>query len=189
MLRLKFRNLNSYLMPLLKLINRGPQRCSNDDFDKVVAENHRSVYALALRLTGSVCDAEDITQEVFMKFYKSQTSFRGESKVATLLYRITYNHTIDFLRRRRVKACELNESVIALSAEDDNSAERRAQLLEHAIERLPVEDRAIITLFYMDNRSVEEISKIATISIANVKVRLHRIRKRLYTIIGEQYYE
>ncbi len=172
-------------MPLLNLKS---QRYVNEDFDALVAQNHGSVYSLALRLTGSRCDAEDITQEVFMKFYKSSSSFRGDSKVATLLYRITYNHTIDFLRRRRVKTSELREDMVAQGA-SESSQEQKMQLLERAIESLPVEDRAIITLFYMENRSVEEISRIATISIANVKVRLHRIRKKLHAIIGEQYYE
>lgn len=174
-------------MSLLNLISP-PVAYENEDFDKIVAENHREVYALALRLTGSVCDAEDIAQEVFMKFYKSRSSFRGDSKVATMLYRITYNHSIDFLRRRQPKSCELREELTVDSSEQA-SREEKMQLLERSIEKLPAEERALITLFYMESKSVEEISAIATISVANVKVRLHRIRKKLYTIIGEQYYE
>lgn len=175
-------------MSLLNLIKRNEELCTSDDFDRLVAENYRCVYALALRLTDSVCDAEDITQEVFVKFYKSRTSFRRECKVATLLYRITYNYTIDFLRRRKPKSSELREDIVADTSEEDNK-EYKMQLLEIAISKLPIEERAILTLFYLDNRSIEDISKIATISVANVKVRLHRIRKKLYTMIGEQYYE
>lgn len=128
-------------MPLLNLINRKEQRRTSEDFDRLVAENYRCVYALALRLTGSICDAEDITQEVFMKFYRSHTTFRGDSKISTLLYRITYNHTIDFLRKRRPQACELREDVVAES-HDDNAKEQKMQLLEVAISQLPAEDRA-----------------------------------------------
>ncbi len=175
-------------MSLLNLINRKEQRWRDEDFERIVEENHRKVYALALRLTGSVCDAEDITQEVFMKLYKSQSSFRGDSRASTLLYRITYNHSIDLLRRRKPQSCELREEIVAESPEEI-TYEQKMQLLESAISQLPADERAIITLFYMDNRSIEEISNIATISVANVKVRLHRIRKKLHTIIGEQYYE
>lgn len=175
-------------MSLLKLTKCKEELCPSEDFDRLVAENYRCVYALALRLTGSVCDAEDITQEVFVKFYNSCTSFRGECKVVTLLYRITYNYTIDFLRRRKPRSSELKEEIVAVSSEED-SKEYKMQLLESAISKLPIDERAILTLFYLDNRSIEEISKIATISVANVKVRLHRIRKKIYAMIGEQYYE
>ncbi|MFI3279985.1 MAG: RNA polymerase sigma factor [Rikenellaceae bacterium] len=175
-------------MPLRNLINRSSASRVNEDFNRLVAENHRNVYALALRLTGSAQDAEDITQEVFMKFYKSQSSFRGDSKVTTLLYRITYNHSIDFLRRKRPKSCELREEITSEQA-DELTHEQKMQILESAIAKLSIEDQAIITLFYTDNRSIEEISQIATISIANVKVRLHRIRKKLHAILKKEYYE
>lgn len=123
-----------------------------------------------------------------MKFYKSKSSFRGDSKTSTLLYRIAYNHSIDLLRRRKPQSCELREEIVAEPA-DQSSYEQKMQLLESAISQLLPDERAIITLFYLDNRSIEEISKIAIISIANVKVRLHRIRKKLHTMIGEKYYE
>lgn len=161
---------------------------NNLDFERVVSDNYRNVYSLAYRLTRNGCDAEDITQEVFMKLYKSQSSFRGDSKLETLLYRITYNHTVDFLRRRKPRGCELREEAIADEAEDSTKEEKMA-ILERAIAELPILERTIITLFYMEGKSIEEISKIVELSIANIKVKLHRTRKRLYTTIGEEYYE
>ncbi|MFI3287031.1 MAG: RNA polymerase sigma factor [Rikenellaceae bacterium] len=176
-------------MPLLSFIKSfEPKTQNTDDFDKIVVENHRSVYALAYRLTHSESDAEDITQEVFMKFYKSQSSFRGSSKLSTLLYRITYNHTVDMLRKRKNIYCELKEDIVCESPEEF-SMEQKIELLERAISQLGIEERTIITLFYMDDKPIEEISRIMTLSVANIKVKLHRTRKKLHKLIGEDYYE
>ncbi len=153
-----------------------------DNFDKIVRENYRNVYSLALRIVGNEADAEDITQEVFMKFYKSSEVFRGDSKTSTLLYKITYNHSIDFTRKRKIPKMELNEETTQiLDSESERTIEREEQFeqLERAISLLPIEEQTIITLFYIEEKSVEEVSKIVSLSIANTKVKLHRIRKKL----------
>lgn len=127
-----------------------------------------------------------------MKYYKSQHSFRGDSKSSTLLYRITYNHTIDLLRRRKPRSCELNEEIVSEPTQETNQEINKEQIivqLDRAISTLDIEDQAILTLFYTEEKTIEEISKIATLSTANIKVRLHRIRKKLHTIISEQDHE
>ncbi|MFR9539769.1 MAG: sigma-70 family RNA polymerase sigma factor [Rikenellaceae bacterium] len=159
------------------------------DFDTIVAENNRYVYSLALRIVGSEVDAEDITQEVFMKLYKSKSSFRGASKISTLLYRMTYNHAVDYMRKRKLPKCELRDNILEDQGEENKSYEEKMLILDDAIAQLSIEERMILTLFYTDNKSVEEISSIISISTANIKTKLHRIRKKLHKIIGEQYYE
>ncbi len=176
-------------MALFNLIKSKPKRELSNDFTQIVEDNQRNIYMLVLRIVGTEMDAEDITQEVFIKFYKSHTNFRGDSKVSTLLYRIAYNHAIDFVRKKKKSVTvELDESVHN-GEEQDLSYHEKIEILDRAIESLDIEERTIITLFYKDGKSIEEISKIATLSIANIKVKLHRIRKKLHKYIGESYYE
>ncbi len=174
---------------LINLINK-PKKELSDNFTRIVKANQHNIYMLALRIVGSESDAEDITQEVFIKFYKSYGNFRGESKVSTLLYRIAYNHAIDFMRksRKRLVTTQLQDSMTHSDNQDVNN-EEKMQMLDKAISQLEVEERAIITLFYKEDKSLEDISKITSLSIGNVKVKLHRIRKKLYKSIGENYYE
>ncbi len=160
-----------------------------DDFDTIVAENHRLVYSLALRIVGSVVEAEDITQEVFFKLYRSRMTIRGASKMSTLLYRMTYNLSVDFVRKRKIQRCELREDLIAKQSEEELNYDEKMTILESAIAQLDVEDRVIITLFYSDHRSIDEISSIVNLSRANIKTKLHRIRRKLHDIVGEKDYE
>jgi RNA polymerase sigma-70 factor (ECF subfamily) len=82
-------------------------------FEKLVTEYEKAVYAIALRMTGNAEDAQDMTQEAFIKAYNSLSSFRGESKFSVWLYRIVNNVCLDFLRSRSRKP------TVSLSVEDD----------------------------------------------------------------------
>ncbi|GHU88510.1 DNA-directed RNA polymerase sigma-70 factor [Bacteroidia bacterium] len=154
-------------------------------FSHIVSTYQRMVYNVILRLVNNREDAEDIMQEVFIKVFKSLNSFKEESEFSTWLYRIAYNTTLSELRKKKMFFSSLEDNFSnqedddILNDIDDISTEERIQYLEQAIKMLSSEDALIITMFYMNDQSIEQISNITNQTVANVKVKLHRIRKKL----------
>lgn len=140
------------------------------------------VFALVSGIVRSREDAEEIVSDVFLKAYSRLRKFRGEARFSTWLYRIAYNTAISSARRRRHTTVEIDEQ--RLEVEDDGAYEalfREAELerLEAAIAQLPPDERAILDMFYTARLPIEEIAEITSLSVGNVRVKLHRIRRRL----------
>ncbi|WP_165040685.1 RNA polymerase sigma factor [Dysgonomonas sp. ZJ709] len=152
-------------------------------FVHIVRRYQRMVFTIVGKIVINKSDAEDITQEVFIKVFQSLDKFREESEFGTWLYRIAYNTTISQLRKRKhdfvafedhsenIKDEDITESI------DEISHEERMQCLDTVLGRLSPEDALMITMFYLNNHSIQDISQITGHSIANVKVKLHRTRK------------
>jgi RNA polymerase sigma-70 factor (ECF subfamily) len=152
-------------------------------FAVLVGRYSDRVFALIERICGDRGEAEELTQDTFVKAYENLYRFRLESSFSTWLYRIACNTAISHVRRRRVHFGEYHDERAAaedLRTEDETGArEERFQRLERALEALGADDRALVHLFYRDDLPVAEIARITALSPANVKTRLHRIRKRL----------
>ncbi|MGZ5248167.1 MAG: RNA polymerase sigma factor [Flavitalea sp.] len=145
------------------------------------------VFTITLRYTEIREDAEEISQDVFVKAFKSLKDFRGDSKFTTWLYTIVTTSSITFLRKKKIHTHSLdNEHVFELADSQDsgmraNQVEQksRSAMVNEAIRMLGPEDAQIITLFYKGEQSLEEISQIMGIEPNAAKVRLHRARQRL----------
>ena len=154
-------------------------------FSHIVSGYQKMVFSIVLRIVNNREDAEDITQEIFIKVFKSLNSFNEEAGFSTWLYRIAYNTTLSEIRKRKIVFASFDDKFLTLKDEDikenieDISIEERTLYLEQALKTIPAEDALLITMFYSDNQSIEEISRISNLSQANVKVKLHRIRKKL----------
>ena len=153
----------------------------------LVSKHKNLVFSIVLKIVSNREDAEEIAQDVFLKAYQSLGTFERKSKFSTWLYRIAYNAAISKTRKKKVEMVAMEETVITNYSTDEigrNMNERdendRQQILEKALQRLPEEDNLLITLFYKNENSIEDISGITGLSVSNVKVRLHRIRKKLY---------
>ncbi len=149
----------------------------------------RAVHALVYRIVGNPEDAEEVTQEVLLKAFAKLADFRGRSSFATWLHRIACNTAVSFARRRH-PLTHFDERQLALLPDDaperlEAWAERQESLgaLNRAIARLTPEERALVTLFYYEECTVAECASITATTDANVKVRLHRIRKKLYLMV------
>lgn len=160
-------------------------------FSKVMEHYAQAVYALVVRIVGSAEDSEELTQDIFIKAYEQLPYFRWRSTFSTWLYRIAYNSAISHGRRKRQKTIEIDErrlrqvSDSALDEMEQGTTGHSIEALQKAIEQLDVEERALITLFYYEERPISECSVILGYSEGNVKVRLHRIRKKLYILITQ----
>ena len=145
------------------------------------------VFTLALRFTKNREDAEEVSQDIFIKAYRSLSDFRGAAKFSTWLYTIVNNTCISFLRKKKLVVHSLdNEKVFEVA--DNQESGMRANMIEQkskiamvnkAIALLSTDDAEIITLFYKGEQTLEEISNILGLETNTAKVRLHRARARL----------
>jgi RNA polymerase sigma factor, sigma-70 family len=152
-------------------------------FVYIVRRYQRMIFSIVNRIIVNEVDAEDITQEIFIKVYSSIAKFREESEFSTWLYRIAYNTAISEARKIKREFTSIddwleNRPENELSDEiEEVDSETRMRYLEMVLKGMSPEDVLLISLYYMDNRSVKDISEITGFSGSNVKVKLYRIRK------------
>lgn len=145
------------------------------------------VFTLSLRFTKNREDAEEVSQDIFIKAYRSLADFRGASKFSTWLYTIVNNTCITFLRKKRLVTHSLdNEKVFELADSQDsgfraNLVEQKSKvsMVNKSIAMLGTDDAEVITLFYKAEQTLEEIAQILGLEANTAKVRLHRARQRL----------
>ena len=166
------------------------QTGETEHFAFLLERYSQPVFSLINKIVGSREDAEELTQDVFMKVFRSLDSFQRNSSFSTWLYRIAYNTAISAMRKRKHEWITLEESIVGDVDEDEdeygigNINEEQIHCLEEALQQLPFEERTLILLFYMQEKSIEEIAIIVDLSVPNVKTKLHRIRKKLFKIMN-----
>ena len=126
------------------------------------------IHALILKVVRNPEDAEELAQDTFLKAFKSLGTFKGDCGFSTWLYRIAYNTALSSLRKKRPEYLMIDESTIELVPGDtiealvidqleESSMEERLQELERAMERLQAEERALLLLYYWQEKPVDEI--------------------------------
>ena len=163
-----------------------------DAFETLVTENQKKIYNLAYRMVRNEQDALDLTQEAFLKAYRSLSQYRGESGFSVWLYRLASNICIDFLRKKKkqnivslVYDGEDGETAEMDIADESQSPERVLEKSEArravaaGLEKLSEEHRKIILLRDVDGYSYEEIAAVLSIEMGTVKSRLARARSAL----------
>lgn len=162
-------------------------------YARLVERYARAVYTLAFRIVGRAEEAEETVQDIFLRAYDKLDRFGGRSAFSTWLYRIACNTALSRVRRRRQPCSPLDERRLASLSDDEAERmeewigrQQRLDALNRAVERLAAEERALVTLFYYENRSVGECAEILELTASNVKVRLHRIRKKLYVLVTDE---
>jgi RNA polymerase sigma factor (sigma-70 family) len=168
---------------IIKKILQGEQAL----FAQLVQRYQQYVFTLVLRFTSNREDAEEISQDIFVKAYRSLADFRGEAKFSTWLYTVVRTSCITFLRRKRLDTTSLDNERIFLQLESKDSGlkaniveqKSRHAMVNDAIRMLSPDDSQILTLFYKGEQSLEEIGRIMRLDPNTVKVKLHRARNRL----------
>lgn len=156
-------------------------------YAELVKRYQNFVFTICLRYTSIREDAEEISQDVFVKAYRCLSDFRGDSKFSTWLYTIVNTSCITFLRKKKLDTHSLDdERVFAVADNIDggmraNQVEQKSRIamVNEAIRLLSPDDAKIITLFYKGEQSLDEIGEIMGIDPNTVKVKLHRARQRL----------
>jgi RNA polymerase sigma-70 factor (ECF subfamily) len=168
---------------ILQQVLRGDQQA----YAEIVKRYQNFVFTIALRYTPNREDAEEISQDCFVKAYRSLSDFRGDSKFSTWLYTIVTTTCLTFLRKKKLDIRSLDNEQVFEAADNIDSGMRANQveqkskiaMVNQAIALLSPDDANIITLFYKGEQSLEEIAAILNLETNTVKVRLHRARGRL----------
>lgn len=161
-------------------------------FEQLMNAHEKTVYNLALRTLGNPQDAEDLTQEAFLKAYRSLSSFRGDSKFSVWLYRIVSNLCLDYLRARSRRPAQ------SLTVEDDEGEVGELEIpdehfspeklldrkltresVQRGLASLPDDARQILLLRELKGLSYEEIADVLDLEPGTVKSRIFRARKKL----------
>jgi len=156
-------------------------------FARLVEKHKDMVFTICVKIVRKPEDAEELAQDVFMKVFNKLDGFRGDARFSTWLYRIAYNAAISKTRKRRLEVEALDDFTINNYSVDhvkeelqSIDAEEQQKLLRSAMDSLSEDDYLIIKLFYLKELSVKDISEITRLSQANIKVKLYRIRKKMY---------
>ncbi|KGN75007.1 hypothetical protein HQ47_03610 [Porphyromonas macacae] len=151
-------------------------------FGLLVARYNNRLLNWLLPLVDDRLDAEDMVQEVMVKAYLQIKSFHGNSSFSTWLYRIAYNNAISRYRKNKAKFAEipLDDSLINIKEEEDTTPSTQSpEALRWALKKLDPREQTLLMLYYSENKSISEISRITGQSTSNVKIRLYRLRGKL----------
>lgn len=167
-----------------------------ESFEELVRRYQRPIVAYLYRLVGDYEAALDLTQDVFIKIYKSLDRYSSDFRFSTWIYRIAHNTAIDYLRRTPARQQELRDSEVttydaavtseAPSPEEESErAERRAEL-EQVVSRLPRAYRELIALRHGHDMGYDEIAELTGLPLGTVKNRIFRAREALRQLLAER---
>jgi RNA polymerase sigma-70 factor, ECF subfamily len=159
-------------------------------FHELYINHHHAVYNLCLRMTRDVCEAEDLTQDVFVHLFRTIGSFRGESLFSTWLHRLTVNIVLMHFRKRgkeeqTTKSGELPVQTAVGSHRPERMRIVDRILLSEAIAKLPEGYREAVILYDIEGLKHQEIAKIKGRSEGTSKSQLHKGRAMLRTLINQ----
>ncbi|PIB37532.1 hypothetical protein BFP72_11900 [Reichenbachiella sp. 5M10] len=162
---------------LVEQIKKGDK----ESFTLLVNRHKRYALTIASRILLVDEDAEEVAHDAFVKAYLSLSRFKSEAKFTTWFYRIVVNLAISRVRKRKLDTVEIQEAHhhLAVSSDDIMEQQDKQFYLNRAIAALSQDDRLIVTLYYLDELDMEEVAEISGFDRNNLKVKLHRARKRL----------
>ena len=156
-------------------------------FSYLVEQYKDMAYTVALKIVRNAEDAEEVAQDSFVKAFQQLRTFKGNSKFSTWLYTIVYRTAISKTRKKKIEVTAIDEYVIdnyttdiSFSQIEELKHQEQQKYIKAAINELPKLDALLVTLFYMNDNTLDEIEKITGYTKTNVKVRLFRARKKLY---------
>ena len=162
-------------------------------FGVLVDRYKEMIFTLALKMIKNREEAEEVSQDTFIKVYNSLNKFKGDSKFSTWIYKIAYNTCLDRLKKNKkeentISIDEFSDHLVktldnALSALEEKE---RKQTIQNCLNLLSREENFLLTLYYFDDQNLDEIAKIMDINSNNVKVKLFRSRKKLAVILKKQ---
>jgi len=153
----------------------------------ILVEKHKNLaYTIALRIAKNHEDAEEIAQDAFLKAYNSLNSLKEKSKFSTWLYKIDFNAAISRMRKKKILKVSMDEGNIGNTIQEEQidgldnlHKKERKKIIAEAIARLKEDESVVMTLYYLNENNLKEIEEITGFSNSNIKILLHRGRKKL----------
>ncbi len=161
-----------------------------NSFGELVDRYQNLVFTIAIRILKNREEAEEVSQDSFIKAFESLKSYRGEAKFSTWLYRIVYHKSLDRIKKnKRQQTFEIIEEITDDSLDHIENgleamlSEERSEIINQCIGQLAEDEAAIISLYYFEEQSVKEISQVTNLTEDNIKVKLFRSRKKLFSLL------
>lgn len=174
---------------ILELLKNGDEL--SVPFKLIFERYHRKVYWHARRMVVDHDDADDITQNIFIKIWNGISSFKGEAKLSSWIFRISTNETLNFIRSKKIRATfSFNDYESVLSHKiDDSSVFTGSEIerkLQKAILKLPAKQRQVFLLRYYDEMPYEKMAEVLNTSVGALKASYHhattKVEKNLTSI-------
>lgn len=155
----------------------------------ILIERYRHfVFTLVKRMASNHEDAEEITQDVFVKAFHSLAGYGGTSKFSTWLYSIARNTALSHIRKQKLVPTSDDELKISdISTVQALDKKNKKALIHSAINQLEPSEAQVLTLFYLHEQTIDEIAMVLDITKSNVKVKLYRSRKKLKELLDKNY--
>ena len=156
-----------------------------EEFGYVLERYSQEAFAIVVRLVPQQEDAEELVQDAFVRAFNRLETFEGRSSFSTWICRIAYTTAVSWLRKRRIKYLSIDDQPKLTDTEVDEALddESRIEELRRAISLLKPDEQTLITLYYYDNRPLNDIAYILDAEPNVLATRLHRIRRKLYLLI------
>lgn len=176
---------------LVAAAKAGDQRA----FEALVVRYRKRIFALALHITGSASEADDIAQDVFLKAYRALPQFEGRSQFFTWVYRMTVNRSLNVRRdraRRGEDTLDDPRLELALAVDTRSDPGRTAELrqtyarLLRALDSLPIDMRTTVILVSLQGMSHGEVAVIQSLSEGTIAWRMHEARRRLHDAMAPE---
>lgn len=173
---------------IIESVKKGNQA----DFSILVDRYKNKAFTMLKRMLKNDFEAEEILMDSFLKAYNNLSSFKFEARFSTWFYRIAYNSALTRLSGAKRKIESEMSSIDDVSyleskyLADEYLNEEKSELIKKMINELPPKNAAVVTMFYLEEFSIEEVSDVLQISVANVKVILHRSRNLLREVIEKR---
>ncbi|SIO17998.1 RNA polymerase sigma factor [Algoriphagus halophilus] len=155
-------------------------------FGQLIQKHEKYAFTLSYRILRNHEEAEEATQDAFMKVYSALKTFERKSKFTTWLYKIVYHESLGRLRKSKKDIIELD---LILETEEAPTEfvnglnllhnQERKQLIKKALNNLKPTESAVLTLFYLEEQSIKEIEQITDLTESHIKILLHRGRKNM----------
>lgn len=154
-------------------------------FELLLARYRSKVYRLALSYVRSPADADDLAQEAFVRLWRALPRYDGRASFSTWLYVIARNACLSELRKRRLRPTAPLDHVAEPRGENGEGQLVDLRLdCEALVEALPEPQRRVVRLFYLEERSYEQVALALDMPLNTVRSHLHRARKRLAVLMG-----
>jgi len=156
-----------------------------EDYGYFLERYGGEVFAIVSRLVPNREDAEELTQDAFVRAYSRLDSFIGRSSFSTWVCRIAYTVAVSWLRKKRIKYLSIDDHPHASDAEVDEVLDDESRLdeLRHAISLLRPDEQMLLELYYFESRPLADIAYILDVEPGTIATRLHRIRRKLYSLM------
>ena len=160
-------------------------------FEELVKMHQQRVFAHCYRLVNNCAEAEDLSAEAFLRAYEHLQELRADTSIVHWLLRVGNNLAISLLRKRSTRpTVELDEARDVPGSrptpEDEVIMRSRQEVVRRCMQQLSVPERTAVLMFYLEERSLDEIATVLGCGLAGAKSRVHRARRRLKTMVESE---